>query len=237
MAWALFILLIIISVVHWFDYSREVQEYIFAQTARLEDIQSVLSEKTPIVIEIGELPWRPEMAKVMDWSVTTENNTQSVQTWLNDPNRESVSSDTLLVESIGLETGLADIDDARAKWWIPGLQNMAVDVLKPYEVMGLSWIVAERQWVGCSSGLITVWLVHSRYRRYLPENKDPWTLTKETAPYIGRVQYIEVVLKPGWCIGLPAHWGYSIRNDRADGWIWMAEQHSPMSLLLNEITL
>ena len=225
MVWALLILLIIIGIVHWFDYSREVQEYIFAQSARLEDIQSVLSEKTPIVIEIGELPWRPEMVKIMD---------SSIQDWLNNPNRESAITDTDLVSSIGLEKGLADINDARSMWWIPGLQNITVDVLKPRAVIGLSWIIAERQWIGCSSGLLTLWLVHSRYRRYLPENKDPWILTKETAPYISRVQYIEVVLKPGWCIGLPAHWGYSIRNDSTDGWMWTAEQHSPMSYFLNE---
>jgi len=237
MVWALLILLVIIGLVHWFDYSREVQEYIFTQSARLEDIQTVLPEKTPIVIEIGELPWRPEMAKIMDWSVTTDNGVQPIQNWLSNPKRESASMDTELVTSIGLENGLSDINDARSMWWIPGLQNMAVDVLKPHEVIGLSWIIAERQWIGCSSGLLTLWLVHSRYKRYLPVNKDPWTLTKETAPYISRVQYIEVVLKPGWCIGIPAHWGYSIRNDSTDGWVWTAEQHSPISLVLNKIAL
>jgi hypothetical protein len=121
-----------------------------------------------------------------------------------------------------VEVGLADLESARRWWWLP--------ILSCYEAKsGLAWVSGEREWVGSIDGEKTVWLVHPRYRRFLPEEPvDPWALTKETTPYIGRVQYIEVLLKPGWCLGVPAHWGYAMRGT---GDSWRAEQHSAVSYL------
>jgi hypothetical protein len=131
-----------------------------------------------------------------------------------------------------LTVGLADLDSARRWWWLPDLRNCHTE---RETTRGLTWVGAEREWVGSIDAEKTVWLVHSRYRRFLPDEAvDPWALTKETAPYIGRVQYIEVVLKPGWCIGVPAHWGYALKG--AEGWVWTAEQHSFFSFVRQLVT-
>jgi hypothetical protein len=129
-----------------------------------------------------------------------------------------------------VEVGLSDLESARRWWWLPDIHCHTEQVT----ARGLTWVSAEREWVGSIDGEKTVWLVHSRYRRFLPEEAvDPWALTKETTPYIGRVQYIEVVLKPGWCIGVPAHWGYALRGS---GLSWTAEQHSPFSFVRQLVT-
>jgi len=230
--WELLILLLVIAAVHWWEYSTSVQEYTFAQPADHDDLSRVLQEKTPIALEVGSLPWRPEVAGKASWTVDSV----PIQQWL--ANRAPIGDKAGLAEQMGLTTGLTDLDIGRPWWWLPELRDAQVDILQG--VVGLSWVSAERHWIGCSHGApITLWLVHSRYRKFLPMSTasvNPWALTVAEAPWIGRVQYIEVTVKPGWCIGLPAHWGFAIRTlstESSESWVWSAEQHSMFSFTLN----
>ena len=153
----------------------------------------------------------------------------------------TIGNRAALALTIGLNTGLGELDEARALWWLPGFFDSRVDILPSDKVVPLHWVDAERHWIGCSSGApITLWLVHSRYRRFLPttdEPVDPWNLTVTTAPWIGRVQYIPVRIHPDWCIGIPTHWGVAIRSevtdDKKPSWIWTSNQHSPLSWLVS----
>ena len=226
--WVVLLLPIVVLIVHWFDYSRSIQEYTFAQPEA--GLGSIMTEKTPVVFEVGALPWRPEIAAKSPWTVETgDGNVVSMSTI--DPLNAGIENNEDLANQMELAKGLAEIDEARPLWWLPGLFATSVDILQEREVTALSWVTAERQWIGCSSGgPLLIWLAHSRYRRFLPESvTDPWVLTVETAPYIGRVQYIEIRIQPGWAIGIPAHWGYSIRADTLT-WSWSTEQHSIVSL-------
>ena len=240
MMWALLVLIAAIVVVHWWEYKTAVQEYTFAQPATLDkrdDLRAVLSEKTPVAMEIGVLPWRPEIANKAHWTVVVNNAAMSVQDW---DGHGDLQNRRELAAEIGLDTGLADIAEARAWWWLPGLHDAEVHRLPAAGVLGLTWPTAERRWVGCShGGPLTVWLVHSRYRRYLKANDgaDPWTLTAADAPWIGRVQFVEVLVKPGWCLGVPAHWGYAVKvaAEEEAAWVWTADQHSPLSWSLQRL--
>lgn len=244
MVWALLLFLGVVAAVHWWEYRTSVQEYTFAQPAALDqhdELRGVLAEKTPVAVEIGALPWRPEVAAKAPWTAQVDGSLEmSVGAWLGEETRQPLTNQSALAEQIDLATGLGDLDAARAWWWLPGLRDGAVDILPAGAVVGLSWVGAERQWIGCShGGPITVWLVHSRYRRYLPQPRpgaepiDPWTLTVAEAPWIGRVQYIEVTIKPGWCLGLPAHWGFALRAPpEGEAWWWSVAQHSALSWML-----
>jgi len=240
--WELLVLLAVIIGVHWWEYSTSVQEYTFSQPATLErhdELSTVLQEKTPIAVEIGSLPWRPEVAATASWSIEGESGVAiPVSEWLSTEG-SSISNNEELATEMGLTTGLSDLDAGRPWWWLPELRGAKVDVLKEGQVLGLSWVSAERYWIGCSHGEpLTLWLVHSRYRRYLPVGPgvNPWTLTVADAPWIGRVQYIEVTVKPGWCIGLPAHWGFAVRCDKGSSWMWSADQHSLLSFCATKMT-
>lgn len=247
MEWAILLLLAVVLAVHWFDYSRAVTEYTFAQPVTADNLRSVLSEKTPVVVEIGAIPWRPEIAANASWIVRAEEDGvradeaqpegQKMSEWLKGSGR-TIHNNRALAEEMELATGLTDIDEGRSIWWLPGLYDVSVDILGADEVVGLSWVSAERQWIGCSSGgPLLVWLVHSRYRRYLPspDAVNPWNLTPAEAPYIGRVQYIEVRIKPGWALGLPAHWGWALKNEGPEAWMWEATQQSGLSWCLNQL--
>lgn len=241
--WELLILIIVIAGVHWWEYSTSVQEYTFAQPATLDrhsELGRVLQEKTPIAVEIGGLPWRPDVASNAAWSVSTDQGMTTITDWL--ANRAPITDTESLAKTMELTTGLADLDEGRPWWWLPELRNSQANILESEEFQGLQWVAAERHWVGCShGGPITIWIVHSRYRKYLPNTRgsaivNPWKLTVAEAPWIGRVQYIEVTIKPGWCIGIPAHWGYAVRAD-VESWIWSADQHSLFSFALTHPSL
>jgi hypothetical protein len=244
---AVLLFILAIVAVHWWEYRRTITEYTFAQPATLDkhsDLRSVLAEKTPMAVEIGALPWRPEVVDKSTWNVVvaggedgTNQLEMSATQWLLEKSRPTLMNGHGLAEEMGLTTGLADLDESRAWWWLPGMRDATVGILKEGEVSGLEWVSAERKWVGCSHGApLTLWLVHSRYRRYLPSDggADPWNLTVAEAPWIGRVQFVEVTVKPGWCIGLPAHWGFAIRSTAGpESWWWSACQDSPLSWSLN----
>jgi hypothetical protein len=242
--WELLIFILVVAGVHWWEYRNAVQEYTFAQPATLErhdELSSVLQEKTPIAVEIGALPWRPEVADKATWSVAVESDgsvlDMPVNQWLSTAGPKSIANGEALATEMELVNGLADIDAGRPWWWLPELRNCHVDILGPDDVIGLTWVAAERHWIGCSHGPepLTLWLVHSRYRRFLPTGSDvnPWTLTVAEAPWIGRVQYIEVTVKPGWCIGIPAHWGVAVKTTGGESWMWSANQHSVASLCMS----
>jgi len=140
--------------------------------------------------------------------------------------------------------GLTELDDARPWWWLPGLWTPTSGSLTG-DCLGLTWVTAERQWIGCSSGAgLSVWLVHNRYRRYLDETGvNPWTMTERECPLIERVQFVEVVVRPGWALGVPAHWGWAARpqpqqeqqQEQQAGW-WRADQHSAVSLIADGLS-
>jgi hypothetical protein len=250
MIWAVLLLLGVVAAVHWFDYQRSVQEYTIAQPATLEDVRGVMGDKTPVVVEIGALPWRPEVVEKASWSVSVAAGGEDgavmnvpIASWIgmSAAERPAIVNAAGLAEEMGLTTGLAELDESRAFWWMPGLIDPAVGILEGGNAAGLTWVGAERRWFGCSAGEpMVLWLVHSRYRRYLPEGSgvDPWSLTVAEAPWIGRVQFVEVRVRPGWCLGIPAHWGYAVRAEGAAGaasWWWSADQHSPLSRLLTSV--
>lgn len=243
--WELLLFLGVVLAVHLWEYRNSVQEYTFAQPAAIDgqhQLGGVLAEKTPITIEIGALPWRPEVVSKASWVVESgDGEIQSVASWAEESPRPALRNQSALADQMSLTTGLAELDSGRCWWWLPGLYGASVDVLPAGGVVGLTWVGAERQWIGCTSGSpITVWLVHSRYRRFLPAAAavpiDPWSLTVAETPWIGRVQYIEVRIRPGWCLGLPAHWGWALRTEEpAESWWWLAEQHSALSWALCNI--
>jgi len=224
--------------VHWWEYSRSVEEYTFAQPPQpgpKSELRAVLSEKTPVVMEIGPLPWRPVVAEKAPWRIEPEKGQAvSVGVWLAEgPGRPRLTNGANLALQMDLANGLKELNAGKAWWWLPSFQDYYVDILPVGGWTGLVWVTAERQWIGCSHGCpLKVWLAHSKFHSFIPEKGvNPWTITVEECPWLARVQYIEVIVRPGWVLGLPAHWGWAAApSEDAECWWWTASQHSPASL-------
>jgi len=232
MLWGILLLFAVIVAVHAWEYESDVKEYSFAQPATLDrhdELSRLLQEKIPIAVEVGALPWRPAIAEKAGWNIDVDEKDEERQ--------------EALAHEMELTTGLEDLNAGRPWWWLPEIRNCRVNILSSTAstaIKPLSWVTAERAWIGCShGGPVTVWLVHSAYRKFLGATGagsaplDPWTATVAEVPWWGRVKFVEVTVKPGWCLGIPAHWGYAARcqseSEESKAWIWTGEQHSLVS--------
>jgi hypothetical protein len=228
MLWGLLVFIAVLIVIQAWEYLSDVQEYRFAQPATLErhdELSRLLQEKIPLAVEVGALPWRPEIAEASSWKVFADTD-------------GSIQNPEELATEIELTTGLSDLNAGRPWWWVPELRTCRVNRLNASVIQPLTWVTAERTWVGCSSGApVTVWLVHGRYRRFLKSASsiNPWTVTVSELPWWGRVQFVEVTVKPGWCLGIPAHWGFATQSTETS-WIWTGDQHSMASLFISQFT-
>lgn len=198
----------LVLLAHVWNYERPVNAYTFARPNGLSGLNAgVLREKTPVAVEVGSLG-------------------------------SGLGTGTGSELQVDFTPGLAELGDARPWWWLPGLWGAASGSLTgDGDCIGLSWVTAERQWIGCpltSTSPLSIWLVHSKYRRYLSdvEGMNPWTLTDSDVPLLSRVQFVEVVVRPGWALGIPAHWGWAARAQQPSTtpW-WRVDQHSAVSLV------
>jgi hypothetical protein len=239
MLWALLLLIAVIVAVHAWEYESDVREYSFAQPAtmdRHDELSRLLQEKIPIAVEVGALPWRPVIVEKAGFQIETEEGSQSPADFVKAIS--PVENQEELATEMVLTTGLEDLNAGRPWWWLPSIRDCRVDILST-KVKPLTWTTAEREWIGCShGGPVTVWLVHSAYRKYLgpsTSSLDPWSATVAEVPWWGRVKFVEVTVKPGWCLGIPAHWGFAARCSDEPAWIWMGDQHSLASLAISNI--
>lgn len=245
MFWALLLLIAVIVAVHAWDYESDVKEYSFAQPATLDrhdELSRLLQEKIPIAVEVGALPWRPVIVEKSELQIETGEGVKTAAEFVKATS--PVENQEELATEMEITTGLEDLNVGRPWWWLPSIRDCRVDVLSA-KVKPLTWVTAEREWIGCSSGgPVTVWLVHSAYRKFLGSSSasslDPWTATVAEVPWWGRVKFVEVTVKPGWCLGVPAHWGFAARVDgtisaNEPAWIWTGTQHSLASQAISNI--
>lgn len=71
--------------------------------------------------------------------------------------------------------------------------------------------------------------------------ENPWNLRSEEVPWMEEVKFVEIKLRPGNALAIPAHWWIAARpmfsnvtpTCMADGsWFWIAEFHSPVSYVM-----
>lgn len=72
--------------------------------------------------------------------------------------------------------------------------------------------------------------VHS----YLPQswkNCIPSQLTAKDTPFINELKYIDIILRPGTCMFIPAHWFISWKSDDSLPMVCTISYHSPISFV------
>ncbi len=75
--------------------------------------------------------------------------------------------------------------------------------------------------------------------------KNPWDLRSDEIPWIEEVKFIEIKLRPGNALSVPAHWWIAARpmfptnstpSSMAEGsWFWLTEFHSPLSFMVSNM--
>lgn len=96
---------------------------------------------------------------------------------------------------------------------------------------------------------LSIWLAHdgavpAEVAKEL-RGKNPWQLKSEEIPWIDEVKFIEIKLRPGNALAIPAHWWWAARTQlpvvadkprMADGaWFWIAEFQTPVSWVVSKV--
>lgn len=210
------------------------------------DWSEPLSEQLPLVIR--QLPkhflggWTASRTGNKQWSVVVKDGGRrkyrtTWSEWIQQP------SDTQPVNMDEIAS-VAKLDDTIAHWSADGFRRwymlapqMPVPFVVPNTfVRGVQKTAAEHTVVVSTDGApLSIWIAHEGAvpSQVVPllSNKDPWTQTTESIPWISEVKYVEVKLRPGNAIVLPRHWYFAIRAsaEAPTAWFWIAQFHTPIS--------
>ena len=216
-----------------------------------------LSEQLPLVIRNIPKKWAgnwSEEVAMKPWMVTVgkgngkgkdakKSKTISWREWLAYP-----SSPILNAKELGLKTKL-DItiqhwEPLRRWYWIPvGSPTPYVLSSNPHNLcIGLQKTTADATAIVSTSGSpLEVWVSHEGG---IPSSltdtltgKNPWIQSTNEIPGVENVKFIEILLRPGNVIVLPAHWWFAIRchTHTKRSWFWTHEFHSPVSWIATAI--
>jgi hypothetical protein len=136
--------------------------------------------------------------------------------------------------------------------WLPSLEGLTswmtnVFPMKPHfwaGSRGLLHLKANWTLIFPTESSIILTLLTEKENSYLPtqwENTFPRKYTNADTPYVSSIQYIDVILRPGHSILVPAHWKIAWENDSSEAaenvpLVCMIDIHSPISWINDSLT-
>jgi hypothetical protein len=108
---------------------------------------------------------------------------------------------------------------------------------------GLHKTTAAASLLIATDGVLTVSIMHEEAEPYLPadwQGRQLGSFTYDDTPLLGHIDYMDIVLRPGNALLLPAHWTYCITakdtaKDTAPPLYTLLEFHHPVSAFVNRV--
>jgi len=245
----LFLTVLIFGISVWM-YRSAIHEFQILQKdySSEHDWASLLEEQLPLVIR--SLPkhwlgaWTRTNTRHKTWVVKVRDDEGRLfrttwNHWLEEPvgipeNLEELATTAKLDTTIRHWN-----DDGFRRWfWLPPRTPVPSILLKPKGVVKTTAAVTTI--VSTDGAPLELWIAHEGA---IPANvadelrgENPWVLTTKEIPWIGEVKYIEVKLRPGNAITIPAHWWYALKSDEGQAWYWVAESQTLPSLFATFVT-
>lgn len=231
----------LLGVILAFFYKQAVAEFRILQTESLEKALPVLHERCPVIVTPVPMPqdlWtqkdiqqRPTLAGKGVNGVTLRDAIKQ-DTFLLKP-----STAELLATEIGLPVWVQKTILPlwkESQWWT---RILSPRVEVAIGAQGLRPTFAYTTIVMCTEGALQVSLLNESSDAYLPKKwlgKRLSKLTRDEAPLLGNIQYIDVIVRPGTALVLPPHWKVCWENTETPTpalAVWI-ELHHPMSRLM-----
>ena len=227
----IFIICSFIFLIYVFFYKQVNNEYSINQVTSLEKVNDLLYDKSPIVVKDIQIP-----TCVLPQTLLK---TQRFQTMLGSylEKREntlpySYDFDTFIANETGFQV-------AGEHMWFPILQtNMLanyISTLKSRISFGSKPFII-------NNAIYTILIpIEGKYTCSLINNENGKMLPSDLTNIYSidslqkNIQYIDILLKPGNILIIPAHWYYSMKEDAPYSYYGIYEYHEPISLLQNYI--
>lgn len=260
----LFLVLIVFAVL-MVSYKGAMSEFQILQKEWAPNIDwsSLLAEGFPLVIRNVDPEWMGNWNvgnTGKSWPVLVEKDGQILHTKWSDwaksgAKQPLIENGSELAEVVKLPVAITNwMDGGFRRWsWLPaGLTRSHVHILGPAEDADV-WNV-EKTRAACTliqstDGLpLMIWLAHEGAvpASVAPNlaGKNPWSLKSSQIPWMEEVKFVEVKLRPGNALAIPAHWWWAARpalppvcngeERMMDGaWFWITEFQTPISAIVS----
>ena len=246
-------IVLIISVIFLiltFFYKQAVCEFRINQIEWSQNtkIQPLLQEKIPLVIRdipsatfwtIDDINTRPQYSNIPIFQDT------SLVEWINNTSNTVCPWSHIQAEQIAK---ISSISVWASKWLNPLIINpfMKLWINPNYYCwsgnVGLQKTYATWNCLFPVDGEIIVSIMPENLESFLPANWVgcfPSELTNRDTPFISEVKFIDIILRPGNCLFMPAHWFWSWKSSESSGTIPMTcsiAYHTPISSISWKMT-
>jgi hypothetical protein len=208
-----FLVLGVIGIILVFFYRQAVQEFRILQTESIEKATALFYERCPIVVLPAPAPiqlWtradlqqRPSIQQyiIQDTQLSTLLEKESVQL---QPNQGEVLATHLGLPVWVNQTLLPQI--RQTSWWTPILWSRTEVTIG---AQGLRQSYGYCTALFVTEGAAAVSLLNESSDSYLPAKwvgKRVSKFTRDDAPLLHQIQYIDVIVRPGSMLLLPPHW-------------------------------
>lgn len=236
----------VLAVILVFFYKRAIHEFNILQVDSLEKGFQSLGDLSPIVVHPwtktlplwtrADLAQRPQRlhALLPGLMMTLEKGLTATSIQMNPNDSETLAKQAgldVMAPQLFLPTFKESV------WW-GFLAKPRVEAL--IGAQGLRPTYAHTTIVQCTEGALSVSLVTEASDAYLPEawkGKRLSKLTRDEAPLLAQIQYVDVIVRPGSLLLVPPHWRICWETHESDVpalAVW-TEIHHPISWLVGHV--
>jgi hypothetical protein len=237
----------ILVVILMFFYKQAVQEFRILQTESLEKAMPLLQERCPVVVLPAPQPQQ----------LWTRADLKQRPTLANHPLRQSQRlADAVTAESFPMKPAEAALVAKqvglpvwveheilpfykKSQWWSPAMTTrtevcIGAQPLRQTYAYSTILMVTEHA--------IQVSLVNESANPYLPtawKGKRLSKMTRDDAPLLGQIQFVDVIVRPGSALLLPPHWKvcWETHESKESALAIWTEIHHPLSSMSNRAAL
>lgn len=239
------LILAVVGIILVIFYKQAIQEFRILQTESLQKAQGLLHERSPIVVLPMEMPvglWtHADVAQRPTLKAMPLNGTPLEQQLKKETVPLSPKAGESLSTSIGLPVWIQQqvLPTFQNHLWWGSLLTQRSEAM--IGAQGLRETSAYATVLLCTEGCLAVSLVNGSSTAYLPtkwQGKRIRKLTRDDAPLLKQIQYVDVLVRPGSALVIPPHWKVCWENHEAPipalG-VWI-EIHHPLSALMRRAT-
>ena len=232
MIFEIFLILATISTILFFFYKQAVKEFRILQTDSLDKILPLMNERCPIVLLPAPNPmnlWtRKDIEQRPILKQRVEKYLNKLSTWIEPKEAHEIA------KQIGFPIWVNQtiLPPFKNLWWGPLLWSQTKVTVGS---QGLRPTFGYYTIIMATEGALQVSLLNESSDPYLPKQwlgKRLSKLTRDDAPLLNQIQFVDVIVRPGSALFVPPHWKVCWENyDKANSLgVWI-DIHHPVSFV------
>ena len=235
MIFELVIVLIVITIILFFFYKQAVKEFRILQTDSIDKVLPLLNERSPIVVYPSPQPMELWTQKDLNQRPALKKQVQSYITkkssWLEPTKAQELAA------QVGLPIWVNQtiLPAFKTLWWGPIITaqtKVAIGAQGLRPTFGYCTIIM------ATEGTLQVSLVNESADAYLPKQwlgKRLSKLTRDEAPLLAQIQFVDVIVRPGSALIVPPHWKVCWESKEGQTLAVWIDIHHPVSFIAQQV--